>query len=409
AVYEGVVDENLNITKFLGIRYAAPPTGNLRSTTPSKLDGIQQADANPDQCYQGMFGASPTNPLSPRDDTPAQSEDCLFLRSASIPYPHGEIEQLPQLFFVQRNPHTFGSASLYNGSDLVQESNGEAVVVAWNSFMDIPIRPGFLAGQQVKDDGVLNAGLLDQDFVLRWVNTNVYLQRGDPDQVTIWGESAGAGSVIQHMVVNDGNTEPQLFWAGITSSTLLPSQYLYNHTIPQILFNEVVLQAGYVSHSNCTWSLISVSSCNVTDILDCLRSVDGPSLQDINLSMILGGFFGTFTFVPVVDGSFITRSPTEAFAHGKLNGVCYSTTPQVSFHQRTSTSGYLNLDPNRPHPFKSSCGLRGPPRVGMNHLMGTRTHHGHAHHGYTHLSWACPPWVYPCVISQLGGHANFLA
>ena len=57
---------------------------------------------------------------------------------------------------------------------------------------------------------------------------------GDKAHVTIWGESAGAGSVIQHIVANGGNTQPPLFNAAITSSTFLPSQYYYNDRLPQV-------------------------------------------------------------------------------------------------------------------------------------------------------------------------------
>ena len=50
----------------------------------------------------------------------------------------------------------------------------------------------------------------------------------------IWGESAGAGSVMQHIVANGGNTHPPLFQAGITSSTFLPAQYKFNDRIPEV-------------------------------------------------------------------------------------------------------------------------------------------------------------------------------
>jgi carboxylesterase type B len=57
---------------------------------------------------------------------------------------------------------------------------------------------------------------------------------GDPTKVTIWGYSAGAGSVMQHIVANGGNTNPPLFRAGITSSNFLPSQYKFNDRIPEV-------------------------------------------------------------------------------------------------------------------------------------------------------------------------------
>jgi acetyl esterase/lipase len=57
---------------------------------------------------------------------------------------------------------------------------------------------------------------------------------GDKAHVTIWGESAGAGSVLQHIVANGGNTQPPLFNAAISSSMYLPPQYYYNDWLPQV-------------------------------------------------------------------------------------------------------------------------------------------------------------------------------
>ena len=71
------------------------------------------------------------------------------------------------------------------------------------------------------------------------------------------------------------------------------------------------------------WILTKVSfSCSsAQDTLDCLRAVDVDSLQNTNLAISASGFFGTFIFVPVVDGSFITERPTELLKAGKVNGV----------------------------------------------------------------------------------------
>ncbi|EEB96572.1 hypothetical protein MPER_04274 [Moniliophthora perniciosa FA553] len=61
---------------------------------------------------------------------------------------------------------------------------------------------------------------------------------GDPTKVTIWG----AGSVIQHVIAEDGRTTPQLFRGAMTSSTFLPSQYIFNDPIPESLYNQVLAQ-----------------------------------------------------------------------------------------------------------------------------------------------------------------------
>jgi len=159
---------------------------------------------------------------------------------------------------------------------------------------------GFLAGSEVKTNGDLNVGLLDQHLAFQWVQEH--------SKVSIWGESAGAGSVIQHVVAQDGQTSPQLFRGAITSSTFLPSQYRYNDTVPELLYSEVVDQANCTSASN---------------TLSCLRAVDTTALAIINSNISAGGFFGTFIFVPVVDGTFITQRPTDSLKQGKVNGKAY--------------------------------------------------------------------------------------
>ncbi|KAJ7704489.1 Alpha/Beta hydrolase protein [Mycena rosella] len=302
AQYQGVFDAALNITSFLGIRYAAAPTGNLRWRVPSPpftVSGVQLVDTNPPPCYQGLLGGAPTNPLTARDN--AQSEDCLFLSVYSPAI--NSTKLLPTIVWIHGGGYVLGSAGDYNGAELVQESNNEVVVVVIQYRLGLF---GFLAGEQVQDGGVLNAGLLDQDFALRWVNKNIRKFGGDPEKVTIWGESAGAGSVIQHVVAHGGKTEPQLFRAAITSSTFLPSQYVYNDKIPQTLFDDVAAQAGCTAADS--------------DALECLRGVDAAALLEINLNLTLAGFQGTVTFVPVIDKSFITQSPTELLAQGSVNG-----------------------------------------------------------------------------------------
>lgn len=57
---------------------------------------------------------------------------------------------------------------------------------------------------------------------------------GDPKKVTIWGQSAGAGSVLQHIVARGGHTDPPLFRAAIMQSPFLPFQYHYNDPIPEV-------------------------------------------------------------------------------------------------------------------------------------------------------------------------------
>ena len=186
---------------------------------------------------------------------------------------YSQITQSFPILYHGRGGYVFGNVTIYNtnGNDLIRNSGGNVVVVAIQYRLGVF---GFLPGQKVKDGGVLNAGLckccrnddvptcysppryiVDQQFALKWVQKYVcifhpsalFFQEhrhgnllqiskfgGDPKKVTIWGESAGAGSVLQHVVANGGNTNPPLFRAAITSSTYLPSQYKYNDRIPEV-------------------------------------------------------------------------------------------------------------------------------------------------------------------------------
>ncbi|KAJ7456044.1 Alpha/Beta hydrolase protein [Mycena galericulata] len=307
AQYQGTVNTSTNLTTFLGIPYAAAPIGDLRFSAPQppkNVTGVQQATAEPNQCFQAGGGTSATNPLDSRDIVVATSEDCLFLSvyfpsdAAGVP-----VGPLPTIVWIHGGGYLSGAASQYRGTDLINQSNRGVVAVVIQYRLGVF---GFLPGAEVKKNGALNAGLLDQDFALRWVNKHISKFGGDPSKVTIWGESAGAGSVLQHLVANNGQTKPQLFRGAITSSTFLPSQYNYNDRIPELVYSEVVAQ------TNCSAAADSIA---------CLRAADASALETANLNINVDAFYGTFTLIPVVDGDFITQRPTVSFAEGKVNGA----------------------------------------------------------------------------------------
>ncbi|KAF8170425.1 Alpha/Beta hydrolase protein [Pholiota molesta] len=324
ATYQGILVQdpvtNQTNTNFLGVRYAAPPTGAARfraARAPAATPGVQLANAQPAGCLFATMGTAPaapiragasspaprsleTNSLAPAVGATGPSEDCLFL-NVYVPGSLGSKANLPVVVWIHGGGYIEGNATMFTGNDILRESGGGVILVVIQYRLGLF---GFLAGQKVKDGGVLNAGLLDQQFALQWTQQHITKFGGDPSKVTIWGESAGAGSVLQHVVANGGKTTPPLFRAGITSSTYLPSQYAFNDRIPELLFSEVVAQ------TNCT---------DAIDSLECLRAVDVDTLQTVNTEINNNGFFGTFVFSPVVDGTFITARPTELLQQGKLN------------------------------------------------------------------------------------------
>ncbi|KAK0211206.1 Alpha/Beta hydrolase protein [Desarmillaria ectypa] len=308
AKYRGALDPaGSNNTQFLGIRFAAPPTGSLRwqaPQTPDFVAGIQNATAEPSECLQAGMGTASTNPFPVnKRDTPAapNSEDCLFL-NVHVPGQLDPRKNLPVVVWIHGGGYVVGSATAYSGNDLIRESGGGVIAVGIQYRLGMF---GFLAGESVKANGTLNAGLLDQQFALQWVQTHISKFGGDPSRVTIWGESAGAGSVLQQVIANDGRTFPPLFRAAITSSTYLPPQYAYNDVVPEFLYNTVV------SRTNCT---------SAANSLTCLRNVDVDILEQINTDLCVSDFYGTFVFVPVIDGDFIKQRPTVAMCEGKVNG-----------------------------------------------------------------------------------------
>ena len=97
---------------------------------------------------------------------------------------------------------------MYDPSQLIK-TNG-------NGFITVVIQYrlgafGFLSSEDVKRNGQLNAGLLDQRFALRWVQTHIRKFGGDPSKVTIAGESAGAGSVMLQAMAYGGKQGITLF------------------------------------------------------------------------------------------------------------------------------------------------------------------------------------------------------
>ncbi|TFK35578.1 Alpha/Beta hydrolase protein, partial [Crucibulum laeve] len=231
-----------------------------------------------------------------------------LFNSVWVPGTLSKAKNLPVIVFIHGGGYVSGSSSgfsgtdTFDGDDLIHEAGGGVVAVTIQYRLGVF---GFLAGQKVKDDGALNVGLLDQQFALRWIQQYISKFGGDPKKVTIWGESAGAGSVLQQVIANGGKTTPPLFRGAISSSSFLPSQYKFNDPIPEKIYD----------------SLVSMTGCSPSnDTLACLRTADSNFLDTANVNITLNGFFGTFVTVPVIDGTFITESPTELFKQRKVNG-----------------------------------------------------------------------------------------
>jgi para-nitrobenzyl esterase len=178
------------VTSWLGVPFAAAPVGSLRFGEPQPVP--PWTGTRPARSY-GPSARQPTVIRLParlaKLATGGQSEDCLTLNVWSTG-PGGDAR--PVLFWIHGGAFETGSGSLYSGAELAEL--GDIVVVTVNYRLGAL---GFVDLRDLFDDDrfASNAGLRDQLAALRWVHDNVGAFGGDPDRVTIAGESAGAGSV----------------------------------------------------------------------------------------------------------------------------------------------------------------------------------------------------------------------
>jgi len=165
---------------FLGIPYAKPPIGDLRFREPQPMDSwteIKDTTKFGPIAFQNQVDSPPINQ--------EQSEDCLYL---NIWTPQADDKRRPVMFWIHGGGFLIGSSSRprLNGSRLA--AHGDVVVVNFNYRLGVL---GFLNLSGIPS----NIGILDQIAALRWVQENIEEFGGNPDNVTIFGESAGAMSV----------------------------------------------------------------------------------------------------------------------------------------------------------------------------------------------------------------------
>ncbi|MCJ1397620.1 hypothetical protein MMC11_000816 [Xylographa trunciseda] len=284
--YQGTVLGN-GLTSWLGIRYAAAPVGSLRFAAPQDPPGHEGIEAANSQT-QGCMGLGPQV---------GGSEDCLFL-DVYAPTETTNFSKLPVYVFIQGGGFN-GDGAHPNASGLISASGMHLITV---SFTYRGGALGFLASTEVQRGASLNNGLKDQRKVLEWVQLNIAAFGGDANHVTLGGQSAGAGSVTQHLVAYGGRND-NLFHAAVAQSQSFPavrtvaqSQYQYDHL---------------VSRANCSSS---------SNTLACLRSLSIAAFQAANLNEPFPNALKApiFPYNPVLDNDFVTDYPIRSFTSGKF-------------------------------------------------------------------------------------------
>ncbi|KAJ7263385.1 Alpha/Beta hydrolase protein [Mycena rebaudengoi] len=293
--FTGLTNSTTGITSFLGIRYADPPLGQLRwqppRSPPSKSLGNVNATAYGFACIgTTQKGSGPTT-----------DEDCLF-GNVYIPAGTTATSALPVLVFFHGGGFESGRTSKYPPDNLLLSSAEPLIFATFEYRLG---QFGFLAGTPVHDNGTLNVGLLDQKAALQWVQSYIEDFGGDPTRVTIMGQSAGAGSVLYHMI-GDGGGNDDLFHQAIGDSPPLLSLLDYTDTFVENLFTQFASLAG------CGKKATGAAT------MACLRNASTDTLATAGSKTLMNLTSSLYPFGPIADGSYIQELPVDALSNGNF-------------------------------------------------------------------------------------------
>lgn len=277
------------VSQFLGIPYAAPPTGNLRWRPPKRFGFFHGYFLEATQ-----FGSACTQPGG------IGSENCLFLNvfTPQLKSDH-DGRGLPVMFWIHGGGFINGSSTPYNPVELVRRG---VIVVTINYRLGFL---GFLAQSAIDAEGHLNGnyGLMDQQFALKWVRRNIAGFGGDPNRVTIFGESAGGQSVYAHLA---SPIASGLFRGAIAESGSYAEFQDYFSNVITLAQGETT---GSTSVPSGAAIADSVGCTNQT--ASCLRAVPAATMVAQE----------PFPLYPFVDGTLLTQTIAAAFASGQFNQV----------------------------------------------------------------------------------------
>jgi para-nitrobenzyl esterase len=287
---------------FRGIPFAAPPVGSRRFAPPQPVapwDGVRPATTHAPVSLQGAIGLGFMGAGSQ-----PQSEDCLYL---NVWTPGLDDARRPVLVWIHGGAFVLGAGSepLYDGARLSRR--GDVVVVSLNYRLGAL---GYLAHPALRDDASGawgNWGLLDQIAGVTWVRENIAAFGGDPDNITAFGESAGAMSVTTIM------TAP----------------------MAKGLFRRAIAQSGspaFATADEAERTADDLAAAAGTDVAG-LRDVAPERIAELQQQLMISSAGGdgfslasgpngeAMRFRPVIDGAVLERSPRDVVADGGTAGI----------------------------------------------------------------------------------------
>jgi para-nitrobenzyl esterase len=293
---QGVPGKDPSVTAFLGVPYAAPPIGKLRWREPQPpipWAGVRHADKFGNVCMQNPQKPGTFYQVEFYEKPEPISEDCLYLNvwtAASSP-----ADKRPVMLWIHGGGYVEGSGSLpsFNGENLAKKG---VIVVTINYRLGLF---GFFAHPELSKESPHhvsgNYGLFDAVQALRWVKENIRQFGGDPDNVTIFGQSAGAASVIN----------------------------LCASPVAKGYFQRAIVQSGGFGRGADPKAAeaagVEFARIADADSLAALRAMPAEKLQHLAIPPPDGKKANLSHFGPYVDGYFLTAPPLEVFKAGTQN------------------------------------------------------------------------------------------
>ncbi|XP_078597936.1 cholinesterase-like [Branchiostoma floridae x Branchiostoma japonicum] len=294
------IADGRTVENYLGIPYAAPPTGNLRFSPPRPVqswEGVRNASVFGNECVQ----TSPGGPMS---------EDCLYL-NVWVPRTGGQM--LSVMVYIHGGALQSGTGNK-EGADWLA-AIGDVIVVAMNYRLNVF---GFLSTGDRNSPG--NYGLMDQRAAIVWVKESIHNFGGDPDSITVYGLSAGSIAVSHQMLSPKNNG---LFSRVICESGVATGPGTIN-------YHPMESVRKLCNVMNCT-------SDDAAGMVSHLRAADPVQLT--NAAATFTGTPPLRYWAPVIDGDFIPEEPLHILESGVLQNR------DLLLGSNDDEGGYLFGDP----------------------------------------------------------------
>ncbi|KAF2436882.1 alpha/beta-hydrolase [Tothia fuscella] len=353
-VYKGLHNSSTRVNIFYGIRYAPAPKGDLRWRPPQNDEEVRyisrgeiiDATKPGPKCIQGTPAWQQETLVHTKERNALASEDCLLL-DISTPSNILPGTTLPVIVQIHGGGFTLGGVETRPAQALMRRANNSLIYVSIQYRLGAL---GFLSSKALRADGSANVGLLDQRAALTWVQSHISGFGGDPDRVTIFGGSAGGGSVTAQMMLYGGSP-------GLDKPPF--SAAIAEYPWWQPFHADAILEAQYEQ-------LLQAAGC--AD-LACLRNISEPALASAAQKTFELGYnrnaplygYGDYCYGPSVDGDIIRDLPSREFKRGAFSsvpllinrdafeGVSFSNKSEVTLEQEMT--GLRSLFPNADEKF----------------------------------------------------------